>query len=218
MSDARPRLLVFIVAYYAESTLTSVLERIPAQVRDDYDCEILVVDDASEDRTYALGREYQRAHPEIRMTVLRNELNQGYGGNQKIGYTFAVERGFDIVVLLHGDGQYAPEEMPRLLTPLRDRWADAVFGSRMMTAFGALRGGVVVGGGPAARSAREPHLVHRGAPEAHLRPNPGRDARRHGDPDLRRPGVDANVAAVDGRRQRDPGVARPGLHGERRDV
>jgi glycosyltransferase involved in cell wall biosynthesis len=122
--------------------LTSVLERIPAQVRDDYDCEILVVDDASEDRTYALGREYQRAHPEIRMTVLRNELNQGYGGNQKIGYTFAVERGFDIVVLLHGDGQYAPEEMPRLLTPLRDRWADAVFGSRMMTAFGALRGGM----------------------------------------------------------------------------
>ena len=90
MSDARPRLLVFIVAYfYAESTLTSVLERIPAQVRDDYDCEILVVDDASEDHTY-LGREYQRAHPEIRMTVLRGELNQGYGGNQKLGYAYAI--------------------------------------------------------------------------------------------------------------------------------
>ena len=119
MSDVQrgPRLLVFIVAYYAESTLTSVLQRIPAKVRDDFDCEILVVDDASEDRTYALGREYQQAHPEIRMTVLRNELNQGYGGNQKIGYTFAIERGFDFVVLLHGDGQYAPEEMPRLLEP-----------------------------------------------------------------------------------------------------
>jgi glycosyltransferase involved in cell wall biosynthesis len=141
MSDLRPRLLVFIVAYYAESTLTSVLERIPAQVRDDYDCEILVVDDASEDRTFALGREYQQAHPEIRMTVLRNELNQGYGGNQKIGYTFAIEHGFDVVVLLHGDGQYAPEEMPQLLAPLRDG-ADAVFGSRMMTPFGALRGGM----------------------------------------------------------------------------
>jgi len=142
MSDRRPRLLVFIVAYYAESTLMSVLQRIPATVRDDYDCEILVVDDASEDRTYALGREYQQAHPEIRMTVLRNELNQGYGGNQKIGYTFAIERGFDVVVLLHGDGQYAPEEMPRLLAPLQEGSADAVFGSRMMTAFGALRGGM----------------------------------------------------------------------------
>ena len=72
-------LLVFIVAYYAESTLTSVLQRIPAKVRDDFDCEILVVDDASEDRTYALGREYQQAHPEIRMTVLRNELNRVNG-------------------------------------------------------------------------------------------------------------------------------------------
>ena len=119
MSDRRPRLLVFIVAYYAESTLTSVLERIPAKVRDDFDCEILVVDDASEDRTYAIGREYQQAHPEIRMTVLRNELNQGYGGNQKVGYAFAIERGFDFVAMLHGDGQYAPEELPRLLEPLQ---------------------------------------------------------------------------------------------------
>jgi 2-polyprenyl-3-methyl-5-hydroxy-6-metoxy-1,4-benzoquinol methylase len=142
MSDRRPRLLIFIVAYYAESTLTSVLERIPARVHAEYDCEVLVVDDASDDRTFALGREYQRAHPEIRTTVLRNELNQGYGGNQKIGYTFAVERGFDLVVLLHGDGQYAPEELPTLLEPLRDGRADAVLGSRMMTAFGALRGGM----------------------------------------------------------------------------
>jgi glycosyltransferase involved in cell wall biosynthesis/SAM-dependent methyltransferase len=144
MSDVRrrPRLLVFIVAYYAESTLTSVLERIPPQVFDDYDCEVLVVDDASADRTFALAQEYARAHPEIRTTALRNGRNQGYGGNQKVGYTYAIEHGFDIVVLVHGDGQYAPEELPRLLAPLRDGQADAVFGSRMMTAFGALRGGM----------------------------------------------------------------------------
>jgi 2-polyprenyl-3-methyl-5-hydroxy-6-metoxy-1,4-benzoquinol methylase len=144
MSDGRrrPRLLVFIVAYFAESTLTSVLGRIPAQVFDDYDCEVLVVDDASQDRTFELGQEYRRAHPEIRTTVLRNGHNQGYGGNQKVGYTYAIESGFDIVVLVHGDGQYAPEELPRLLAPLRDGQADAVFGSRMMTTFGALRGGM----------------------------------------------------------------------------
>ena len=76
------------------------------------------------------------------MTVLRNARNQGYGGNQKVGYTYAIEHGFDIVVLVHGDGQYAPEELPRLLAPLRDGQADAVFGSRMMTTFGALRGGM----------------------------------------------------------------------------
>jgi glycosyltransferase involved in cell wall biosynthesis len=137
-----PKLLVFVIAYYAESTLKQVLERIPDSVFADYDCEILVVDDASDDRTYAVGREYQASHPQIRMTVLRNEYNQGYGGNQKVGYTFAIARGFDFVAMVHGDGQYAPEELPRLLEPLRTGVADAVFGSRMMERFGALKGGM----------------------------------------------------------------------------
>lgn len=138
----RPRLLVFVIAYYAEDTLRSVLERIPVEVFRTFDCEILVVDDASEDRTYAIGREYRDAHPEIRMTVLRNAYNQGYGGNQKLGYAYALKNGFDFVAMVHGDGQYAPEELPRLLKPLTDGEADAVFGSRMMTTFGALKGGM----------------------------------------------------------------------------
>jgi glycosyltransferase involved in cell wall biosynthesis len=138
----KPKLLIFVIAYYAESTLRSVLERVPRSVFDRYECEILVVDDASEDRTFAIGREYQLSHPEIRMTVLRNEYNQGYGGNQKVGYTYAIAHGFDFVAMVHGDGQYAPEELPRLLEPLRTSEADAVFGSRMMDRFGALKGGM----------------------------------------------------------------------------
>jgi glycosyltransferase involved in cell wall biosynthesis len=133
---------VFVIAYYAEDTLQAVLERIPRQVFDEYDCEVLVVDDASTDRTSAIGREYQRAHPEIRITVLRNEYNQGYGGNQRVGYAFAIREGFDFVAMVHGDGQYAPEELPKLVAPLAAGKADAVFGSRMMTRLGALKGGM----------------------------------------------------------------------------
>jgi glycosyltransferase involved in cell wall biosynthesis len=140
--EHRPRLLVFVIAYYAEATLRSVLERIPRAVFDRYRCEILVVDDASEDRTFAIGKEYQRAHPQIPMTVLRNQYNQGYGGNQKIGYTFAIGQKFDFVAMVHGDGQYAPEELERLLEPLHLGEADAVFGSRMMSGFDALKGGM----------------------------------------------------------------------------
>jgi glycosyltransferase involved in cell wall biosynthesis len=139
---SRPKLLVFVIAYYAESTLEAVLERVPQSVFVDYECEVLVVDDASQDRTFAIGRDYQRRHPEIRMTVLRNEYNQGYGGNQKVGYAYAIAHDFDFVAMVHGDGQYAPEELPRLLQPLRDGRADAVFGSRMMDRFGALKGGM----------------------------------------------------------------------------
>ncbi len=140
--DRKQRLLVFVIAYYAESTLRRVLERIPGAVFDAYACEILVVDDASQDRTFAIGREYKQQHPEIRMTVLRNEYNQGYGGNQKVGYAYAIAEGFDVIAMIHGDGQYAPEELPSLLVPLASGEADAVFGSRMMTRFGALRGGM----------------------------------------------------------------------------
>jgi glycosyltransferase involved in cell wall biosynthesis len=140
--DRKPRLLVFVIAYYAEETLKRVLERIPGSVFDEYDCEILVVDDASNDRTNEIGRAYRKAHPEIVMTVLRNEFNQGYGGNQKVGYTFAIREGFDAVAMVHGDGQYAPEELPSLVAPVMQGHADAVFGSRMMTRFGALRGGM----------------------------------------------------------------------------
>jgi glycosyltransferase involved in cell wall biosynthesis len=50
------------------------------------------------------------------MTVLRNEYNQGYGGNQKIGYAFAIAERFDYVAMVHGDGQYAPEELLRLVS------------------------------------------------------------------------------------------------------
>ncbi len=74
--------------------------------------------------------------------VLFNPVNQGYGGNQKIGYHFAIERGFDFVALVHGDGQYAPECLPELVRPLRDGEADAVFGSRMLEKAAALRGGM----------------------------------------------------------------------------
>ncbi|MEO8875239.1 MAG: bifunctional glycosyltransferase/class I SAM-dependent methyltransferase [Polyangiaceae bacterium] len=136
------RLLIFVIAYKAETTLKWVLERIPKSIFEEYACEILVVDDASTDRTFEIGSEYRDAHPEIPITILRNELNQGYGGNQKVGYTYAIEGGFDFVAMVHGDGQYAPEELPRLVAPLRDGDADAVFGSRMLAQGGALRGGM----------------------------------------------------------------------------
>jgi len=138
----KKRLLIFIVAYYAETTLEQVLDRIPRNLFEEFDCEILVIDDASKDRTLEIGRSYRDRHPGLRLRVLRNEYNQGYGGNQKLGYTYAIQEGFDLVVLLHGDAQYAPEEMPRLCEPLARGEADALFGSRMMVPGAARKGGM----------------------------------------------------------------------------
>ncbi len=141
-AQPRKRLLIFVIAYYADSTLKEVLERVPRSILTDFDCEVLVIDDASQDRTFEVGRAYQAAHPEMPMTVLRNEYNQGYGGNQKIGYAYAIAKRFDFVAMLHADGQYAPEALPELMRPLAEGRADAVLGSRMMQPMDALKGGM----------------------------------------------------------------------------
>lgn len=140
--NAKPRVLIFIVAYNAEKTIEKVLKRIPDSLQQ-YDTEILIIDDSSRDKTFEAA-EAARIKGEIPypITVLRNPVNQMYGGNQKIGYHYAIERGFDFVALVHGDGQYAPERLPELLMPLVNGQADAVFGSRMMTLTGALQGGM----------------------------------------------------------------------------
>lgn len=136
-----PRIMVHVVAYNASSTLSSVLDRIPAELRPRLS-EICVFDDASTDSTYLVGKGYQHVRDMPQLRVFRNTVNRGYGGNQKLGYRYAIDNGFDFVVLLHGDGQYAPEAMPNLLQPLIDGQADAVFGSRMMEKGGARRGGM----------------------------------------------------------------------------
>ena len=78
----------------------------------------------------------------LNLTILKNPDNQGYGGNQKLGFQYAIEHNFHMVVLLHGDGQYAPECIPELVLPLVSEEADAVFGSRMLTPSAARRGGM----------------------------------------------------------------------------
>ncbi|MGE5200000.1 MAG: glycosyltransferase family 2 protein, partial [Rhodospirillaceae bacterium] len=141
--NRRPRLLVLIVAYHAEKTIRPTLERIPASLLDTYDVEVLVIDDGSEDGTFEQGDAVRRSETlPFPLTVLYNPVNQGYGGNQKIGFHYAVQQQFDFVVLLHGDGQYAPECLPDLVAPLARGEADAVLGSRMLRKGDARRGGM----------------------------------------------------------------------------
>src|SRR3712207_9268143 len=87
------------------------------------------LDDSSKDQTFAHSLRFQQQTSAFKITILRTPRNQGYGGNQKLGYRYAIENGFDIVALVHGDGQYAPEKLPALLGPLVRGEADAVFGS-----------------------------------------------------------------------------------------
>ena len=135
----KPRIGILVVAYNAESTLRTTLHRIPMDLRPKIE-EIFVFDDASKDRTHEVGLETQKEFEGTKLTVFKNPVNLMYGGNQRKGYEYAISRGLDIVVLLHGDGQYAPEVMQELLNPLERGEAELVMGSRMMIPGAALRG------------------------------------------------------------------------------
>src|SRR4051812_4280059 len=137
---ARTRVAIFVCAFQAEHFIESVLERIPEGLRAGF-AEIYVFDDSSSDRTV----ERARAAAErlgTNFTVYRTPDNRGYGGNQKLGYLHAIRQGYDYVVLLHGDGQYAPECLPQIVQALGSEQPDALIGSRMLHRRDALRGGM----------------------------------------------------------------------------
>src|SRR3954469_11320865 len=107
-ADARgKRIGVLVVTYNAATTIHKVLKRISPNVWRNV-TEVVIMDDASQDPTFELAVGIQSLVRSPKLKVLKNTKNLGYGGNQKAGYRYFMERGFDIVVLLHGDGQYAP--------------------------------------------------------------------------------------------------------------
>ena len=142
-SDVRPRLLILVVAYNSEKTIDAVIARIPERLAQEFNAEVLILDDASADATFShshgVGSRRQILFP---IRVLYNARREGYGAIQKLGYQYGIENGFDFVALLHGDGQYPPECLLDLLEPLRTGQAAAVLGSRMTTRWGALRDGM----------------------------------------------------------------------------
>ncbi len=137
------RILIFIVAYNAERHIASVLSRIPESVWSNagYISDAIIIDDASTDNTVEVARAAAKASGKP-VQVFRTPFNQGYGGNQKLGFRYAIERGYDAVVLLHGDGQYAPECLPEMIAPIVSGASLVVFGSRMMERANALKGGM----------------------------------------------------------------------------
>jgi glycosyltransferase involved in cell wall biosynthesis len=140
----KQKVLIFIVSYNHQLTITKVMNRLPEELFTDgrYATEVLIIDDCSPDKTFEVGHDFIKSYEKCPVKILKNPKNLGYGGNQKVGYQYAIENNFDHVVLLHGDGQYAPEVLPELLVPLVEGNADAVYGSRMIKPEDALKGGM----------------------------------------------------------------------------
>jgi glycosyltransferase involved in cell wall biosynthesis len=129
---------VLMPAYNAGATVEKVFARIPPDARSRIARYVVVNDGSKDDTAAALGR---LASEFPNLTVLTHPLNRGYGETEKTLLRYALQEGTAAGVLLHSDGQYSPEKMLELLSPIDRGEADMVQGSRMLGG-GALRGGM----------------------------------------------------------------------------
>ncbi len=132
------KIYIIMPAYQAAKTIRSVFDRLPSEFNEK-DHRIVVVNDGCTDGTADVVNAIVKERTDTEM--ITHERNKGYAQAQKTGFTYAVKQGADIAVLLHSDGQYAPELLPKLLAPLENDEADVVQGSRMLDG-GALKGGM----------------------------------------------------------------------------
>jgi len=117
---AAAKVVVVMPARNAARTLEQTVSAIPADVVN----EIILVDDKSTDSTLEIARR-------LPVHLIWHPHNVGYGGNQKTCYLEALQRGADVVVMLHPDGQYEPSLIPRMVEPILRGEADLVLGSRL---------------------------------------------------------------------------------------
>jgi len=130
LQQSQMRVVAVLPAYNAAGTLKETVADIPQDAVQD----IILVDDASHDGTVGIARS-------LGLKVFVHEKNKGYGANQKTCYIKALADSADIIVMVHPDYQYDPKVIPQLIEPIKEKRADAVFGSRMMKG-GALEGGM----------------------------------------------------------------------------
>jgi len=124
------KIAIFVPVYNSASALPQVIDRIPEKLKKKVR-EIFVIDDASSDSSYLTIIGYQSKKRISNLKIIKNKTNLGYGGNQKKAYKYAIKNKYDIIVMLHGDAQYAPEKISLILQPLEKNEASMVFGSRM---------------------------------------------------------------------------------------
>ena len=126
------KIVVVMPAYNAARTLKATYDEV---VNQDIVDEIIVVDDGSRDETVAIARTL----PGVAVHV--HERNLGYGGNQKTCYRLALEKGAEIIVMVHPDYQYTPKLIPAMVSMIANGLHPCVLGSRILGGY-ALKGGM----------------------------------------------------------------------------
>ena len=121
------KVTVVVPAYNEETQITRVIDTMPEFVD-----QIVIIDDCSSDRT----SEVIKLHPGMaagRIELIPHEKNQGVGGAIATGYKWSRDHGFDIAVVMAGDGQMDPLDLPAIIDPIVDDKVDYTKGNRLVT-------------------------------------------------------------------------------------
>jgi len=139
----KDKILIFVPAVNVKKKIYKVLKKIPKTIFKRYQVSILIVEDKSQDNTIKeIKRIIKKRIIKSKIVLITNKKNKGYGGVQKIAFNYAIKKKYMFTVMLHGDNQYPADKILRIINPLITGKYDAVFGSRMINSFDALKGGM----------------------------------------------------------------------------
>lgn len=120
------RIVAVIPAHNEETQIGRVIETMPAFVD-----MMVIIDDKSADNTVGVVCEYQNNND--RIELIKHKINRGVGGAIATGYKYARDNDFDIAVVIAGDGQMSPDDLPAILEPVAEGRADYSKGNRLFT-------------------------------------------------------------------------------------
>ena len=136
-------ILIFIITYFASYRLEKVYKKIPFKkiFVKNFRVKVLISDDQSADDTIKIAKKISYKNNKIILNFNKKRL--GYGGNIKFCLKYAIKNNYDYAVMIHGDNQYNPNYINRMIDIINyQKNVAAVCGSRMYYKKDALNGGM----------------------------------------------------------------------------
>jgi len=129
--DTKEKILLFIPGYNCEKQIVRVLGQLDERILS-YLSKIIVVNNRSTDGTEEAVTGFMDEHPDMPIALLRNQENYGLGGSHKVAFQYAMDHGYDYVIVLHGDDQGDIHDLNRVLKKKLYQKYDCCLGGRFM--------------------------------------------------------------------------------------
>ena len=140
----KKKILIFIVTYKASFRLLKLIQKIPYKKLSNYNYTVFISDDNSEDLASFKYIKIVKNRYGSKIKINYNKKNLGYGGNIKKCINYAFKNKFNYAIMLHGDNQYNPKYIDKMLKLISKKNYDAIVGSRLKKRENALKGNMPI--------------------------------------------------------------------------